>query len=331
MTKFNSVVCGGTFDLLHAGHKSFILDVLSYSKKITLGITSDVYIKSFKNYLGVVSFEIRKNAVEDFLKSINAKEKVKITEINSAYEPYLETSTDYQAIIVTGQTKEAAIEINKKRKQNGISELEVVLSPMKKSDDGKIISSTRIRNGEINREGRLYVNPKWKNKTLVLPEILRSELQHPWGEVLGGVPENIQPSKTIVIGDIVTLTFNKNNVGQFLSIVDFVVQRQLKFHELSELNFSHNNIEKARNPHGTITSELLMAIEKAFKKNTEKKIILVDGEEDLAVLPVLLCAPLGYSIFYGQPNVGMVQVLVTEESKAKAYSLVDSFDLRDQV
>ena len=34
MTKFNFVVCGGTFDLFHAGHKSFIEDALTQSEKV---------------------------------------------------------------------------------------------------------------------------------------------------------------------------------------------------------------------------------------------------------------------------------------------------------
>jgi len=57
----------------------------------------------------------------------------------------------------------------------------------------------------------------------------------------------------------------------------------------------------------------------------------VDGEEDLAVLPVLLIAPLGFSIFYGQPNEGLVQVQVTEENKEQAYQFVNSFDKRESM
>jgi len=134
------------------------------------------------------------------------------------------------------------------------------------------------------------------------------------------VPEGVEALKTITIGDIAAQTFNAKKVGQFLSIIDFVVQRQIKFHDVSELGFVHKNIIKAIDPHGTITPELFQAIIKAFK-TTNEKIILVDGEEDLAVLPVLLVSPLGFSIFYGQPNVGMVRIDITEEQKEKAYEL----------
>ena len=184
MGKFNLAVCGGTFDLFHAGHKAFINDALSQSEKVLLGITSDTYVQSLKNNLGIENFEIRKQAVQQYLKSINVSDRVQIVEINSAYEPYLETATDYQAIVVTGQTERTAREINAKRQQNGVPPLEIVISPIKNAEDGRIISSTRIRNGEINRDGRLYLNPQWQNKNLILPENLRPVLQKPWGEVL---------------------------------------------------------------------------------------------------------------------------------------------------
>ena len=74
MTKFNFVVCGGTFDLFHAGHKSFIEDALTQSEKVLLGITGDTYVQSFKNSLSVEDFQVRKKAVENFLKSINAQD-----------------------------------------------------------------------------------------------------------------------------------------------------------------------------------------------------------------------------------------------------------------
>ena len=141
MAKYSLIVCGGTFDLFHKGHKSFILDALKTSEKVVLGITGDGYVEEFKNNLGIESFEIRKNAVQDFIKSVDATGRVKIVEINSAYEPYLETSLNYQAILVTSQTETAAKEINRKRNQNGITELDVVISPMQKADDGAVISS----------------------------------------------------------------------------------------------------------------------------------------------------------------------------------------------
>jgi uncharacterized protein (UPF0218 family)/phosphopantetheine adenylyltransferase len=290
-----------------------------------LGITTDAYIQSFKNNLGVEDFQTRKFAVERFLNSIYANDRVQIVGINNAYEPYLETSLDYQAIVVTKQTEKVAVQINSKRQQNNIPPLEVVISAMKKAHDGGLISSTRIRNGEINRDGRLYLNPVWQNKNLSLPENLRAVLQKPWGKILGEIPNDLDGEKTIVVGDATAEKFNAKNVSQFLSIVDFQVQRKAAFKNLSELGFENENAKQVKNPAGEITAELIHAVQSAFN-STNRTVILIDGEDDLAVLPVLLIAPLGFSIFYGQPNEGLVQLQVSEENKEKAYQLVQSFD-----
>jgi cytidyltransferase-like protein len=326
MNKYKLTACGGTFDLFHAGHKAFLREVLSHSEKVLLGITSDLYVKLFKDGKNIESFEFRKKIVEDFLSLIDAKNRVQISPIDNFYGPLLTNNVNVQAIAVTSETADMAKEINQKRKQNNLPELKVILLSLNLAKDGNLISATRIRNGEINRDGRLYLNPQLKNKILVLPESLRSELQHPLAEILDKIPEKIDGAKTIAIGDITVQKFNQKNVKQFLSIIDFFVQRKPQFHELSELGFENQNIEKVSNPHGTITPQLFDAIRKAFQ-TTDKKIIFVNGEEDLAVLPILLIAPLGYFVFYGQPNQGLVRIEVTEINKERAYRLVDSFDI----
>jgi cytidyltransferase-like protein len=325
MTKFNLVVCGGTFDLLHAGHKSFIRDVLNISEKVLLGITDDSYVQNSKNGLGIEDFQTRKFAVERFLNSLSASNKVQVVGISNAYEPYLETSLDYQAIVITEQTEQAALEINAKRKQNNVPQLQVIISEMKKAQDGKEISSTRIRNGEINRDGRLYLNSEWQNKKLILPDKLRSKLQEPWGKILSEIPNNLDGAKTIVVGDATAQKFNQKNIKQFLSIVDFQIQRKFAFQNLSELGFANEDVQKIKSVHGSVSPELLKAVQSAFNSKN-RTVILIEGEDDLAVLPVLLIAPLGFSIFYGQPNQGLVQINVTEENKEKAYQLVQHFD-----
>lgn len=326
MNKYKLVACGGTFDLFHAGHKAFIEQVLSQSEKVILGITNDLYVKSFKDGNNIESFEFRRNAVQDFLNSIGAKDRVEISAIDNFYGPLLTSDFNVQAVAVTSQTASMAAKINQKRKENNLSELEVIVLPLQTAEDGKVISATRIRNGEINRKGRLYLNPKWQNKILILPENLRSALQHPWEKVLNEVPEGIIGAKAIAIGDITVQNFNKKNVSQYLSIVDFLVKRQIKFHELSELGLTDENVLKVKNPHGMITPELFQATVEVFKTG-DRKTILVEGEEDLAVLPVLLIAPLGFVAFYGQPNQGMIQVNVTEENKEKVYQIVSKFEI----
>ena len=84
------------------------------------------------------------------------------------------------------------------------------------------------------------------------------------------------------------------------------------------------NILEADNPAGTITENLWETIEEAISltlKDSENRIIVVKGEEDLAVLPCLLVAPENAVVLYGQPNEGLVFVNVFE-GKDKATKLM---------
>lgn len=329
MTKYNLIICGGTFDLLHKGHKTFLKRILNISERVVLGLTSNLYVKLFKNGNEVEEFGVRKKELELFLDSIGAKNRVKMVEISDIYGPLLNSSISPQAIVVTSQTEKTATVINRDRKARGLPELEIIIFSISLAEDGKIISSTRIRKGEIDRNGKLYLNPKWRNKKLILPNNLRSVLQSPLGEVLKEIPEGLDSSKAITIGDITAQKFNKDKINQFLSIIDFLVQRKIKFNSLPQLGFSKSQkFILVNNPPGTINSELFEVFTEIFKKERDHmKVVLIKGEEDLAALAVLLVAPLGYTIFYGQPSRGLVRVVVNEENKEKVYNLLEKFTL----
>ena len=88
------------------------------------------------------------------------------------------------------------------------------------------------------------------------------------------------------------------------------------------MGFDGEDVQGIKNPPGSITHNLLKAIQNSFSSTDKnRKVILVEGEEDLAVLPVVLVSPLGYSVFYGQPNQGIVKVYISEEIKDKIYNL----------
>ena len=45
MMKYKLVVCGGTFDHFHRGHREFLRHILSVSSKVLIGLTTDKYLK----------------------------------------------------------------------------------------------------------------------------------------------------------------------------------------------------------------------------------------------------------------------------------------------
>lgn len=332
--KFNLAVCGGTFDLFHKGHREFLRFALCKSSNIVLGITSDKYIEDNKPFaFGEIElYETRKKAVEIFLKQERAFDRVKITSIDDLLGPALDKDLPAEAIIVSSNSLKGAEIINKTRKKAGLAKLKVVIQPMLKGEDKKPVSSTRIRMGEIDREGKLYFNPSWFFHQLLLTDALRHKLKLPIGVLLKEEDiefEKLNKFKTITVGDVVTKTFNKRILHK-ISVIDFYVGRKKTFSGLCELGFSgQEKVIKAGNPAGFLTPSLFKSVIKLFSfLNAEKRLILrIDGEEDLAVLPFLIIAPLGFSIFYGQPNEGIVRLDVNEKNKNTARALVYNFKI----
>jgi len=324
MKKYNLAVCGGTFDLLHVGHKDFLTQIFEKSERTIIGLSSDEYTAQ-KN-LEIQSFENRKTDLIIFLDTF-AKDCYEILEINDVFGPLLNKNLKVEALFVTPETEKGAKMVNNKRQELSLNALKIEIINMKKSENGQTISSTRIRKGEINRDGHVYIKKEWSVKTFRLPQFLRNELQKPFGKILHKVPDKLEESKVITIGDITTQEFNKKNINQILSIIDFQVQREEKFTEISELIFNgKTEIEKVKNLAGEINGNIFEKIKNSLESKN-RKIILIDGEEDLIVIPAILIAPLGFRIYYGQPNVGIVEIIVNEEIKEKIYKLLNKFEV----
>jgi len=80
-----------------------------------------------------------------------------------------------------------------------------------------------------------------------------------------------------------------------------------------------------KNPPGEITEESMQVIQKAFSCEPPVRII-VDGEEDLLVIPVCIFAPENSVVMYGQPNEGLVIVHITPEIQAKVQKILDAMN-----
>ena len=69
-----------------------------------------------------------------------------------------------------------------------------------------------------------------------------------------------------------------------------------------------DEVIEVKNPAGSITSELFRACDLVVShlRSGRSSIVIVDGEEDLAPIPLHLMLPLGSVVLYGQPNKGIV-------------------------
>ena len=137
------------------------------------------------------------------------------------------------------------------------------------------------------------------------------------------IPMIKEASFLISVGDQTTKNLVDIDLIPDLGIIDNRIQRKDHNYDIIRTE----NILNADNPAGTITENLWETIEEAISLTLEdsgNRIIVVKGEEDLAVLPCLLIAPEDAVILYGQPNEGLVFVNVFE-AKGKAEKLMTYF------
>ncbi|MGE0242400.1 MAG: phosphopantetheine adenylyltransferase [Nitrososphaeraceae archaeon] len=159
MKKLDLVATGGTFDYIHIGHLKLLSVAFNIGKHVIIGLTSDDFVKKFKCNSNIKNnYEIRyqnlkRKILEDF-DSIDYN----IIKLEDEFGPVI-SSADIEAIVVSEETLVKVEEINKIRINKHLTPLGVIIVEIAKSEDGKPISSTRIRNGEIDSKGNILRKP----------------------------------------------------------------------------------------------------------------------------------------------------------------------------
>ncbi|MFA5771852.1 MAG: inosine/xanthosine triphosphatase [Thermoplasmata archaeon] len=146
------VCIGGTFNILHKGHKSLINKAFETGDYVLIGLTSDKMANAGRKGKAR-SYEYRKNALKQYMKERKFKNKCEIVKIDDRYGPA--TKSDFDAIVVSQETRFIAEEINavrlrKKLKSLKIHEIDLVLA-----DDGTPIKGSRILKGEMTVDGKI--------------------------------------------------------------------------------------------------------------------------------------------------------------------------------
>ena len=144
--RYNKVAVGGTFDKFHDGHKKLLSTAFELGNVIEIGVTSD----EFGGLKGDIdSCEERMGNLKSFFSD---KSNFVVIPLNDAYGTTIYDS-DFDAIVVSEETEPTAVEINEIRVSKGMKPLDIVVVSFVLAYDGNPISSTRIRRGEITRNG----------------------------------------------------------------------------------------------------------------------------------------------------------------------------------
>lgn len=105
-------------------------------------------------------FAVRKLKLEEFLQRSGWRGRYELVELKDPFGPAV-ADRELEAIVVSPETESRAVQLNLLRKKRGLEPLVIVRIPWVLSEDGKPISSTRIRAGEIDESGRLKEKPPY--------------------------------------------------------------------------------------------------------------------------------------------------------------------------
>ena len=153
MESFDLVAMGGTFDVIHSGHMALLNKAFSISSKVIIGLSSDQ-----------LATKKGKNLANDYSKRLALlKSVIEKSFPNSAYE-VSKLENDFgpaviegsvKALVVSKETSNKGLLLNELRAERNLPSVKIVVVPMVLAEDGKSISTTRIKNFEIDGSGNL--------------------------------------------------------------------------------------------------------------------------------------------------------------------------------
>ena len=146
---FGRVLFAGTFDHLHAGHKSIITQALFLAENtLYLAVTSELLLRKKKCQAAIEPFDSRVVGVDNFIRSIipDCKKDVEIVILETPDAIGPAGHLDFDAIIVTPETLKGGEAVNAARAANGKSQVEIVnLEILDHASVEYKLSSTSIR------------------------------------------------------------------------------------------------------------------------------------------------------------------------------------------
>ncbi len=154
MARFRVVATGGTFDEIHVGHIALLRKAFEVGEKVIIGVSSDAFAWKNKGKKLNHNFEQRVESLKKTIEAEFGNVNYVVAKLDNDFGPAV-ISGDVGALVASSETQSKGKLLNKIRSERGLNPVEVIAVDLIKAEDGLPISSTRIRAGEIDRQGRM--------------------------------------------------------------------------------------------------------------------------------------------------------------------------------
>lgn len=156
-----------------------------------------------------------------------------------------------------------------------------------------------------------------------LPDEHRGAFRAPYGRLFPSIDAArhlLEGRMVLAVGDVVTAGLLDEGITPAVAVVDGFTARDVP---VPGVGLPGARIVRVQNAAATLTAELEEAVRDGLAR--PPVLVVVDGEEDLAVVPLALAAPDGAALVYGQPGAGVVVSIIDPERRALARALLDLF------
>jgi cytidyltransferase-like protein len=150
---YSTVATGGTFDHLHAGHERLLEKSFEVGDHVVIGLTSDDFVRR-EGKSPDLTYSQRKRELVGYLEETFPGRRYTISKLDDYFGPGIADSK-VEALVASPETGKRIAFANQLRAKEGFPPLDLVLVDWVLSKDGRPVSSTRIRKGEIDRGGRV--------------------------------------------------------------------------------------------------------------------------------------------------------------------------------
>ena len=153
MSEFSLIATGGTFDIIHRGHLTLLSDAFAISEKVIIGLTSDELAEK-KNKLLINKYEKRLENLTAAISKEFPNASFQISKLYNDFGPAV-FEKGVEALVVSDETSNQGTVLNQLRAEKKLAPVRVITVPMFLAKDGTRISTTRIKNSEVDSEGNL--------------------------------------------------------------------------------------------------------------------------------------------------------------------------------